>query len=150
MSFLEKVLKNIKGFTKGLKKDDFLMEKVDEIFQERWEKISGKKFVSTKMKPVIDPIRFKIALVDDTKMKVTYEILGKKIFIELEHKYPYLVIKAKKGLSGLFDIGFNKGYLRLLIDDYVEIIEEKMIFKKGDCLKKEIFLLIDKIEKKNK
>ncbi|MCD5405243.1 MAG: hypothetical protein LRZ91_01945 [Desulfotomaculum sp.] len=145
MGLFDKIKKAAKKLSADLKKDDFLMDVVDQMLQTRWKKISEKK---SEGDIKVDVASGKIGLADSTEKDIVYEVYGTKVYVELEHEYPYLEIEVKKGLSGFFDIGRNEYYRKLKIDDFVEVVGDEFRLKNADILENEIDTLMKTVERK--
>ncbi|CCK82228.1 hypothetical protein [Desulfobacula toluolica] len=102
MGLFDKIKKGFKSALAYAKMDDFLIEYIDGVLCERWQKVSERKPANVAG----------ISLEEEAEYNFIYQHQGNTIRVELEHEYPMLEIEVQSG--------FNKYETRIQVSDFVE------------------------------
>ncbi len=89
MGLFDKIKKGFKSVAAYAKMDDFLIEHIDRILCERWQKIAEKKPVNVAG----------VSLEEEAEYNFTYQHQGRTIQVELEHEYPLVEIEMQSGVN---------------------------------------------------
>ncbi|SDU55047.1 hypothetical protein [Desulfobacula phenolica] len=102
MGLFDKIKKGFKSALAYAKMDDFLIDYIDGVLCERWQKVSERKPANVAG----------ISLEEEAEYNFIYQHQGNTMRVELEHEYPMLEIEVQSG--------FNKYETRIQVSDFVE------------------------------
>lgn len=89
MGWFDKIKNTIKSAAAYAQMDDFLIENIDRILCEKWQKVSEKKPVGIGG----------VSLEDEAEYNFIYTYNGMTIQVELEHEFPMLEIEMQSGVN---------------------------------------------------
>lgn len=128
MGFFDKLKDGIKNAAAYAKMDDFLIEQIDAMLCERWEKVKEKKPANIGG----------VSLDKEAEYKFTYQHQGRQIKVEMEHEFPRLEIEMKS--SGA------KFETKIMVNEYVDKDGTNMSLKNEDALRKLVESMASRME----
>lgn len=102
MGLFDKIKKGLKSAAAFAKMDDFLIEHIDRMLCEKWQKVAERKPTSIAG----------ISLEEEAEYNFTYQNNGRTFQVELEHEFPMLEIEIQSGVE--------KYETKIKISDFVE------------------------------
>jgi hypothetical protein len=102
MGFFDKVKESFKSAAAMAKMDDFLIEEIDRMLSERWQKVSEQKPATVGG----------VSLDKEAEYVFSYQHQGRTIRVELEHEYPMVEIEVQSGPS--------KYETKIAVSDFVD------------------------------
>jgi hypothetical protein len=85
MGLFDKIKKGFQSAMAYAKMDDFLIEKIDAMLCQRWEKVSERKPTSIGG----------VSLEEEAEYNFVYNTPGGRVAVEMEHEWPILEIEMK-------------------------------------------------------